>query len=379
MLFAAYSHFNRASTARPASGPASVLSLCFCRHPASRIPGPSWVPRLGPSFWTECDHCKYLPGPLDKLLTRRLLPRFQISTFTRGASCWPSARLSPARLIQESSRRVSVVPGHAQKVFIPYGGVLPAPPPAPAPIARHVIIHASVTAITDEHIELDRDLLESERDVGGDEDEVEKLTNELEKAKLGAESPRERRQATRRLAWDYLIYVRFVPAGFARASILTSRLASVFNPCAQALGCTLPPPLTTTARTKKDGVAFLEVRTGGLRCTPSLAYPPPSCSRNNSSSHPPRRSSSPAAALSASNTRPTSPTCTTTRPTPRSFLPLHRRKSASPSFTRVTASSRSTSKRCMRRYCEGWRSSVSRLFWASGCSCRMRRTTSRER
>ncbi|BGP26297.1 hypothetical protein JCM10295v2_005243 [Rhodotorula toruloides] len=127
--------------------------------------------------------------------------------------------------------RVSVVPGHAQKVFIPYGGVLPSPPPPPAPFSRHVIVHATVTAITDEYIELDRELLENERDVGGDEDQVEKLTSELEEAKLDADSPREKRQVTRRLAWDYLIY---------------------------ALGCTLPPPLTTTARTKKDGVAFLE-------------------------------------------------------------------------------------------------------------------------
>lgn len=46
----------------------------------------------------------------------------------------------------------------------------------------------------------------------------------------------------------------------------------------QALGCTLPPPLTTTARTKKDGVAYLEVRTlaassRGLSLT-SLSSPP---------------------------------------------------------------------------------------------------------
>ena len=30
----------------------------------------------------------------------------------------------------------------------------------------------------------------------------------------------------------------------------------------QALGCTLPPPLASVARTKKDGVSFLEVSAG---------------------------------------------------------------------------------------------------------------------
>ncbi|BGP18291.1 hypothetical protein JCM10213v2_006351 [Rhodosporidiobolus nylandii] len=183
------------------------------------------------------------------------------------------------------SRSVSVVPGHAEKVFIPYTGVLPAPPaasiPAPPPaesteasdaaasavakaveevkeaqkedaekaevkkeengdspaaaaepaahLARHVIIHASVTSINEDFIEVDRDLLEHERDIDGDENEVAKLTDELEAAKLEA-SVEEKDPATRRLSWDYLIY---------------------------ALGCTLPPPLASTYTDKKGGIAFL--------------------------------------------------------------------------------------------------------------------------
>ncbi|GAA5976385.1 hypothetical protein JCM11641_005997 [Rhodosporidiobolus odoratus] len=171
--------------------------------------------------------------------------------------------------------RVSVVPGHAEKVFIPYTGVLPAPPSstppkptgadsteasnaaatavakavegikeaaqeaadaspeetavAPQPLTRHVIVHASITSINEDFIEVDRDLLEHERDLDGDENEVAKLTDELEAAKLEAE-PEEKESATRRLSWDYLVY---------------------------ALGCTLPPPLVSSYITKKDGVAFL--------------------------------------------------------------------------------------------------------------------------
>ncbi|GAA6033811.1 hypothetical protein JCM8097_000353 [Rhodosporidiobolus ruineniae] len=127
--------------------------------------------------------------------------------------------------------RVSVVPGHAEKVFIPYSGVLPAPDPENKPtLSRHVIVHASVTSINEDFIEVDRDLLENERDLDGDENEVSKLTDELEAAKL--EAPEEEKDpATRRLSWDYLIY---------------------------SLGCTLPPPLVSDYITKKAGVSFLE-------------------------------------------------------------------------------------------------------------------------
>jgi hypothetical protein len=172
---------------------------------------------------------------------------------------------------------VSVVPGHAQKVFIPYTGVLPVTPAdtavAPSstdpkvdeptsekdekseskngsdPVekseeeaveksaaaksaeeavkeaatliakgpgvptsshapARHVIIHATVTSVSEDWIEVDRDLLEHEMDLEGDDEEVAKLTDELEAAKLGADED-EKAPATRRLSWDYLIYVRF--------------------------------------------------------------------------------------------------------------------------------------------------------------------------
>ncbi|GAA5967323.1 hypothetical protein JCM3765_005601 [Sporobolomyces pararoseus] len=126
--------------------------------------------------------------------------------------------------------RVSVVPGHANKVFVPYSGVLPQDS-APRS-AGHVIIHASVTSINDKYIELDRDLLEHERDIGGDQDEVEKLTEELQDAKLDAERSK-KALAGRRINWDYMVY---------------------------ALGCTLPPPLYSLSRTKKTGVAFLEAQ-----------------------------------------------------------------------------------------------------------------------
>ncbi|GAA5821939.1 hypothetical protein JCM10212_005155, partial [Sporobolomyces blumeae] len=126
--------------------------------------------------------------------------------------------------------RVSVVPGHAEKVFVPYTGVLPTDEKARC--AGHVVIHASATSITDKYIELDRDLLEHERDMSGDDDEIERLTEELEDAKLEASQSR-KALAGRRLGWDYIVY---------------------------ALGCTLPPPLVSLARTKKTGVAFLEAQ-----------------------------------------------------------------------------------------------------------------------
>ncbi|GAA5893934.1 hypothetical protein JCM6882_003132 [Rhodosporidiobolus microsporus] len=127
--------------------------------------------------------------------------------------------------------RFSVVPGHSEKVFIPYKGTLPTEPPEDGtPPARHVIIHAAVTSINEDFIEIDRDLTEDERDLDGDENEVAKLTDELEAAKL--EAPVEEKDpAARRLSWDYLIY---------------------------ALGCTLPPPLCSNYINKKGGIAFLD-------------------------------------------------------------------------------------------------------------------------
>jgi hypothetical protein len=209
---------------------------------------------------------------------------------------------------------VSVVPGHAEKVFIPYTGVLPVTPadtavapsstdPKPTeatdeksketgekvdkstdeegkkPIAaktaeeavkeaaaliakgpgvpasshqpaRHVIIHATVTSVSEDWIEVDRDLLEHEADFEGDDEEVAKLTDELEAAKLGAEED-EKTPATRRLSWDYLVFVRF-------SFLLSTTPYSLSSP--QALGCTLPPPLVSDHITKKEGVAFLSVR-----------------------------------------------------------------------------------------------------------------------
>lgn len=106
------------------------------------------------------------------------------------------------------------MPGHSAKTFIPYTGVLPAPDAgstnASLPLsnkARHVVIHASVTALNDDFIELDRDLLEHERDLEGEAEEIETLTEELEAARLDA-APRDKKRSTRRLSWEYMIYVR---------------------------------------------------------------------------------------------------------------------------------------------------------------------------
>ncbi|GAA5881251.1 hypothetical protein JCM16303_004864 [Sporobolomyces ruberrimus] len=136
--------------------------------------------------------------------------------------------------------RVSVVPGHANKVFVPYGTLLPKESAPRA--AGHVLIHASVNSITDNYIELDRDLLEHERDLEGDRDQVESLTEELEDAKLDAEKSK-KGLAGRRIKWDYMIY---------------------------ALGCTLPPPLYSLARTKKTGVAFLEAQQSVIASASSI-------------------------------------------------------------------------------------------------------------
>jgi len=113
--------------------------------------------------------------------------------------------------------RVSVVPGHSHKTFIPLGGIIPSPDAAATnaslPLsnkARHVVIHASVTSLSDDFIELDRDLLEHERDLEGEADEIESLTEELEAARMDA-APRDKKRSTRRLSWEYMIYVRPLP------------------------------------------------------------------------------------------------------------------------------------------------------------------------
>lgn len=147
---------------------------------------------------------------------------------------------------------MSVVPGHANKVFVPYGTLLPKESAPRA--AGHVLIHASVNSITDNYIELDRDLLEHERDLEGDRDQVESLTEELEDAKLDAEKSK-KSLAGRRIKWDYMIYVSLSLTN-TEVQVCLTDTRSISR---QALGCTLPPPLYSLARTKKTGVAFLEV------------------------------------------------------------------------------------------------------------------------
>ncbi|BGP56931.1 hypothetical protein JCM8202v2_004567 [Rhodotorula sphaerocarpa] len=165
-----------------------------------------------------------------------------------------SETLPPShRVVVVDRQSVSVVPGHAPKVFVPYQNILTGPstpstsssPPAspPAHATGHVFVSAAVTSLQDGYVELDRDLLEHERDLDGDEQEVDRLTAELEQAQLEADGQREKRQAPRRLKWDYLIY---------------------------ALGCTLPPPLASVARTKKEGVTFLEAQRQAIHRADSI-------------------------------------------------------------------------------------------------------------
>ncbi|GAA6014387.1 hypothetical protein JCM10207_005444 [Rhodosporidiobolus poonsookiae] len=197
-----------------------------------------------------------------ELLSRTLPPSYRVVVIDRQ-SHFNHLYLHP---------RVSVVPGHAEKVFIPYTGVLPKPKPAeddsiktaepasdaspssspaktaaekakeavaaadasgsiPGDLTRHVFIHASVVSINEDFIEVDRDLLSHERDMDGDENEVSKLTDELEAANLEASTEEEKEAATRRLSWDYMVF---------------------------ALGCALPPVLSSSYTDKKGGVAFLD-------------------------------------------------------------------------------------------------------------------------
>ncbi|GAA6037498.1 hypothetical protein JCM8097_008218 [Rhodosporidiobolus ruineniae] len=160
--------------------------------------------------------CAYAGGRAADLLARTLPTGYRVVVIDRQ-SHFNHLYLHP---------RVSIVPGHAEKVFIPFTSVIPKPNENnPSTLSRHVLVHASVVSITEDYVEVDRDLLEHERDLDGDEDEVSKLAHELETAKLDGQTG-----ATRRLSWDYLIY---------------------------ALGCTLPPPLQSPHIVKKDGVAFL--------------------------------------------------------------------------------------------------------------------------
>ncbi|SCV71312.1 BQ2448_2900 [Microbotryum intermedium] len=145
--------------------------------------------------------------------------------------------------------RVGVVPNHANKVFIPYTGVLASPGRSsssalsseessstdgndssrsgdssdeggPARV-QSMFIKASVTEVGPGFVEIDRDLdVETSGESVRDEDEN------------GIPSGREDRRR-RRLSWDYLIY---------------------------ALGSTLPAPLLSPARTKVEGVRFLQAQ-----------------------------------------------------------------------------------------------------------------------
>ncbi|SGZ30921.1 BQ5605_C046g12272 [Microbotryum silenes-dioicae] len=144
--------------------------------------------------------------------------------------------------------RFGVVPNHANKVFIPYTGVMASPGrSSSAPSSKSssstteetessrsgdssdeggptraqcVFIRASVTEVGPGFVEIDRDL--DEETLGAsvsDDDDI--ISSGREKWRR------------RRLNWDYLIY---------------------------ALGSTLPAPLLSPARTKVEGVRFLQAQ-----------------------------------------------------------------------------------------------------------------------
>lgn len=116
-----------------------------------------------------------------------------------------------------------MVPGHANKVFIPFTGVLAGkalPPPAtlPPPLLsdptptrkglKSTYVHAGVTRIGDGFIEVDKDL---GVEVTGEEatpvdhpdsEEVEKLGEKLENLGMTEEGSNRRR-----IPYEYLVYV----------------------------------------------------------------------------------------------------------------------------------------------------------------------------
>ncbi|KAK4696862.1 apoptosis-inducing factor 2, partial [Phenoliferia sp. Uapishka_3] len=89
---------------------------------------------------------------------------------------------------------------------------------------KSVVVNASVTRIGEGFIDIDRDVGETDADT---EDVMDRLTEHFESTGLGEG------RSKRRLSWDYLVY---------------------------ALGCTLPPPLVSPARTKESGVSFLKAQ-----------------------------------------------------------------------------------------------------------------------
>ncbi|KAK4057017.1 hypothetical protein OIO90_001917 [Microbotryomycetes sp. JL221] len=157
--------------------------------------------------------------------------------------------------------RVGVVPGHANKVFIPFSGILASPaqpPPATIPppsltdpsrtsskkAFKSALVQASVTQIGDGWLEVDKDLADDVR-----EGQTESQSQEHDKAvaelgdKLDKIGVTEKGSHRRRVRFDYLVY---------------------------ALGCTLPPPLVTPAITKRDGISFLEQQTSAIAQASSI-------------------------------------------------------------------------------------------------------------
>ena len=130
---------------------------------------------------------------------------------------------------------------------MPYAELLPSES-TPRP-AGHVLIHAAATSITDKYIELDRDLLEHERDLEGDEDEVEKLTEELQDARLDAVQGK-KGLAGRRISWDYMIYVCRHRRGVS-SSIHSLKLSSLVG---SRLSASSPSLLARSD--EKDGCRF---------------------------------------------------------------------------------------------------------------------------
>ncbi|EJD52632.1 FAD/NAD(P)-binding domain-containing protein [Auricularia subglabra TFB-10046 SS5] len=150
--------------------------------------------------------------------------------------------------------RYGVLPGHAHKAFIPddfvngygvqsakqhLGANTSAGTPSADPFPGNVpvVIHAAVLSIHDGYLELDRDVTDRATSQILIPPEVEgsasasRAVEQLRGSLAHSDRHPKDRRARRRVSWDYIVY---------------------------ATGCEMPPALAMEARTKADGVAYLD-------------------------------------------------------------------------------------------------------------------------
>ncbi|KZV82503.1 FAD/NAD(P)-binding domain-containing protein [Exidia glandulosa HHB12029] len=157
--------------------------------------------------------------------------------------------------------RYGVLPGHAQKAFIPddfLDGYNAQPTRAPAagqkpisspsaaadvdgfPANVPLVVHAKVVSIEDGYVELDRDATDASVSqlVLTPEAEgvasVSRITDQLRNGLTFTDRHPKDRRARRRISWDYIVF---------------------------ATGCEMPPALAMEGRTKQEGVDYLTEQT----------------------------------------------------------------------------------------------------------------------